>query len=69
MMLKPRFYKMDLDNYNEDFLKEIIRWYADALESLKERILEHKTIETEHFSCDGLWKQDILKIIDEEFQE
>lgn len=31
---KPRFYLQDLDNYNEDFLKEIILWYDERYKSI-----------------------------------
>ena len=32
---KPRFYIMDLDNYNESFLKEIITWQAKKIDLLE----------------------------------
>jgi len=35
---KPHFYIMDLDNYNEDFLKEIILWQKDRLEKLEKEL-------------------------------
>ena len=31
---KPRFYYQDLDNYHEEFLKEIILWQRDKIEDL-----------------------------------
>lgn len=36
-MTKPRFYYADLDNYNEDFLKEIILWQKEEIERLREQ--------------------------------
>ena len=34
---KPRFYMMDLENYNEDFLKEIIKWQDKKIKLLETR--------------------------------
>ena len=34
-MIKPRFYYMDLNNYSEDFLKEIILWQKERIEELE----------------------------------
>lgn len=31
---KPRFYIMDLENYTDDFLREIIRWMDKKIKSL-----------------------------------
>ncbi len=32
---KPRFYMLDLDNYTDDFLKEIILWMDKKIEFLE----------------------------------
>lgn len=40
---KPRFYLQDLDNYNEDFLKEIILWYDEELKRVQDSIKLTKT--------------------------
>ena len=32
---KPRFYISDLNNYNEDFLKEIILWQNEYIKALQ----------------------------------
>jgi len=33
---KPRFYIMDLDNYTDDFLREIILWQNERIKELEE---------------------------------
>ena len=33
---RPRYYELDLDNYNEEFLKSIIRWQGLKLSVLTE---------------------------------
>ena len=35
-MDKPRFYIMDLENYNDQFLREIILWQSKRIKELKE---------------------------------
>jgi hypothetical protein len=35
---RPRFYIIDLDNYNEDFLKEIILWQDEYTKLLEEML-------------------------------
>lgn len=37
MMKKPRFYVMDIENYNEDFLKKIIQWQSEYITYLEEK--------------------------------
>ena len=34
---KPHFYYMDLDNYNDDFLRKIILWQKDEIEKLEKK--------------------------------
>lgn len=34
---KPRFYMMDINNYHEDFLKEIILWQNERIKELEEK--------------------------------
>lgn len=36
-MDKPRFYYMDLENYTDDFLREIILWQREELEKKEEK--------------------------------
>jgi hypothetical protein len=51
---KPHFYLMDLDNYNEDFLKEIILWYDEELKRVQDSIKLTKTNqESKKFLKDG----------------
>ena len=32
---KPHFYMIDLENYNEDFLKQIIVWQNERIKELE----------------------------------
>lgn len=32
---KPRFYVLDIDNYNDEFLKKIISWQSEYIEYLE----------------------------------
>jgi len=42
MINKPRFYYMDLNNYNGDFLIEIILWHKQEIERLERELEKEK---------------------------
>jgi hypothetical protein len=44
-----------------------IKDVLDALRKFQKDVLKHKRIETQHFSCDGIWVMDILKLIEKRF--
>jgi hypothetical protein len=37
---KPHFYYMDLNNYNDDFLRKIILWQKDKIEELNKKEID-----------------------------
>ena len=47
---KPRFYILDLDNYNEDFLKKIILWQELKIKALQDiNSISANDVDLKHF--------------------
>jgi len=40
MSEKPSFYNMDIDNYNEEFLKKIIIWQSEMIQLFQEEYID-----------------------------
>ena len=50
-MKKPRFYYMDLINYTDDFLREIIMWQKERIEELENQTEHERLIEKSKKEC------------------
>lgn len=63
-MKMPRFYYMDLNNYTDEFLKEIILWQKQEIEELKEFTIIKRDIILE-----SIENKFTMKEIDDIFQK